>query len=58
MWGSIETNLLIMKKLDFAGSLVKYEAPQVEVIELMIEGALLTGSGDSTLAPAYKEEEW
>lgn len=47
-----------MKKLDFAGSLVKYEAPQVEVIELMIEGALLTGSGDSTLAPAYKEEEW
>ena len=58
MRGSIETNLFIMTNLDFAERLVKYEAPQVEVIELAVEGVLLTESGEGTHAPAYTEEEW
>ncbi len=47
-----------MRELDFAGRQVEYQAPQVEVIELMVEGVLLTGSGGGTQAPAYTEEEW
>ena len=47
-----------MTNLDFAERLVKYEAPQVEVIELAVEGVLLTESGEGTHAPAYTEEEW
>lgn len=47
-----------MKRSESAGELIKYEAPQLELIELILEGSTLLTDSNGTQAPAFTEDEW